>query len=234
MRTNVFHQKQVLFSHVGRVAASIIVTKVRALPASNSTLYYEQACKQMEFMREAGVLTVPTRLVGLGAEIGRPLGSGIFCICRTPIAHRSHTRECALPIKGRSAGGLAVPDYQSVTRTFCRAAPPRGAAASRPGARTCSSPSQSPPPAGRPVRASRSASSSGTRARPARGPVRPGELDAGRPEGPLRADGREARWADPVRRAVSEQEEVRRRAGRVRSPAGAGPEACPGHGRRRA
>ena len=48
----------------------------------------------------------------------------------------------------------------------------------------------------------------------ARGPVRPGELDAGRPEGPLRADGRAARRAEPVRRAVSEQDEVRRRAGR--------------------
>ena len=47
-----------------------------------------------------------------------------------------------------------------------------------------------------------------------RGPVRPGELDAGRPEGPLRADGRAARRAEPVRRAVSEQDEVRRRAGR--------------------
>ena len=48
----------------------------------------------------------------------------------------------------------------------------------------------------------------------ARGPVRPGELDAGRPEGPLRADGRAARRAEPVRRTVSEQDEVRRRAGR--------------------
>ena len=48
----------------------------------------------------------------------------------------------------------------------------------------------------------------------ARGPVRPGELDARRPEGPLRADGRAARRAEPVRRAVSEQDEVRRRAGR--------------------
>ena len=47
-----------------------------------------------------------------------------------------------------------------------------------------------------------------------RGPVRPGELDAGRPQGPLRADGRAARRAEPVRRAVSEQDEVRRRAGR--------------------
>ena len=48
----------------------------------------------------------------------------------------------------------------------------------------------------------------------ARGPVRPGELDAGRPQGPLRADGRAARRAEPVRRAISEQDEVRRRAGR--------------------
>ena len=37
----------------------------------------------------------------------------------------------------------------------------------------------------------------------ARGPVRPGELDAGRPEGPLRADGRAARRAESVRRTVS-------------------------------
>ena len=40
------------------------------------------------------------------------------------------------------------------------------------------------------------------------------ELDAGRPEGPLRADRRAARRAEPVRRAVPEQDEVRRRAGR--------------------
>ena len=92
MRTNVFHQKQVLFSHVGRVAASIIVTKVRALPASNSTLYYEQACKQMEFMREAGVLTVPTRLVGLGAEIGRPL-EAVFSVYAARQSRTVRTRE---------------------------------------------------------------------------------------------------------------------------------------------
>ena len=39
----------------------------------------------------------------------------------------------------------------------------------------------------------------------ARGPVRPGELDAGRPQGPLRADGRAARRAELVRRAISKQ-----------------------------
>ena len=36
--------------------------------------------------------------------------------------------------------------------------------------------------------------------------------DAGRPQGPLRADRRAARRAEPVRLAVSEQDEVRRRA----------------------
>ena len=50
----------------------------------------------------------------------------------------------------------------------------------------------------------------------ARGPVRPGELDAGRPQGPLRADGRASRRAEPVRRTISEQDEVRRRASRPR------------------
>ena len=45
----------------------------------------------------------------------------------------------------------------------------------------------------------------------ARGPVRPGELDAGRPEGPLRADGRAARRAEPVRRAYREHRAAGRR-----------------------
>ena len=75
-------------------------------------------------------------------------------------------------------------------------------------------------------------------AQTARGPVRPGKLDAGRPEGPLRADGRAARRAEPVRRAVSEQDEVRRRAGRgdvadavgaaglPRTPRGGAPRRC--------
>ena len=67
-------------------------------------------------------------------------------------------------------------------------------------------------------RAARPAAVNRARGAAARGPVRPGELDAGRPEGPLRADGRAARRAEPVRRAVSEQDEVRREQGEGASP----------------
>ena len=72
LRTNVFHRRRVMFRHIGHVEASLIVTKVRAFPASNSTLYYEQAFKQMNFVLEAEALRLPTRLVGLTAELGTP------------------------------------------------------------------------------------------------------------------------------------------------------------------
>ena len=71
-RINFFHKKRVVFQYIGHVEASIIITKVRAFPASNSTLYYEQALGQMNFMLGAEALNTPTRLVGLGADIGAP------------------------------------------------------------------------------------------------------------------------------------------------------------------
>ena len=93
MRANFFHKKRVLFQHIGRVDASIIVTKVHAFPASNSTLYYEQAREHMEFMRDTEVLTMPTRLMGLGADVGRPF-EAIFSVYTAPRYSRTvRTRE---------------------------------------------------------------------------------------------------------------------------------------------
>lgn len=43
----------------------VIVTKLNCLPASNSTLYYEQAVNQLNSMVFNGMLNIPTRLVGL-------------------------------------------------------------------------------------------------------------------------------------------------------------------------
>ena len=74
-RTNFFCKKGVVFDGIGRVDASIIVTKVRALPASNSTLYYEQALDQMRFMLEAEALATPTRLIGLAVDVGTPFSA---------------------------------------------------------------------------------------------------------------------------------------------------------------
>jgi hypothetical protein len=46
----------------------IIVTKAAMLPASNSTLYYEQAVNQLAALTEYKVFDMPIRLVGLFAQ----------------------------------------------------------------------------------------------------------------------------------------------------------------------
>ncbi len=77
LRAHIFRTKQVVFDHIGLVEVCIVVTKVHALPAANSTLYYEQALKQMQFVVEAGAVAIPTRLVGLAVEAGRPFGAEV-------------------------------------------------------------------------------------------------------------------------------------------------------------
>jgi len=47
------------------IELAVIVTKARMFPASNSTLYYEQATKQLTALAENRVFDVPIRLVGL-------------------------------------------------------------------------------------------------------------------------------------------------------------------------
>lgn len=52
-------------SHLGGAGALVIVTKSGSWPASNSTLYYEQARAQIETVTQLGVFDIPIRLVGL-------------------------------------------------------------------------------------------------------------------------------------------------------------------------
>ncbi len=47
--------------------AAIIITKAHMFKASNSTLYYEQAAKQLSALAEHSVFDVPIRLIGLFA-----------------------------------------------------------------------------------------------------------------------------------------------------------------------
>ena len=143
----------------------------------------------------------------------------LFHSVRTASADR--VREMAAPAPPPRAGVLPAPGvarHARPGRRHVRQAPrPESEARRRPprrhaqGATACRRPDRSAlSPARR--RAARSRRQRRRVADPtavhraggatARGPVRPGELDAGRPEGPLRADGRAARRAEPVRRAV--------------------------------
>ena len=110
-RTNFFHKKRVVFQHIGYVEASIIITKVHAFPASNSTLYYEQALGQMNFMLGAEALNTPTRLVGLTVDTGTP-----FSAAFTTYTARRYSRtvvaqeiiQCKLQVGRRKLGRCRI------------------------------------------------------------------------------------------------------------------------------
>lgn len=53
----------------------VIITKGHMFPASNSTLYYEQAKNQLDALAEHKVFVVPVRLVGLVAQLGKALSA---------------------------------------------------------------------------------------------------------------------------------------------------------------
>lgn len=55
----------------GHVEAVVIITKAHMFPASNSTLYYEQAVNQLTEFSKHGVFDVPIRVAGLFSEVGR-------------------------------------------------------------------------------------------------------------------------------------------------------------------
>lgn len=61
----VFQSEAVLHPLVSRTEALIIVTKSGSFPASNSTLYAEQAAAQLDRASNLGVFNIPIRLVGL-------------------------------------------------------------------------------------------------------------------------------------------------------------------------
>ncbi len=53
-----------------KAALIILITKCHMFPASNSTLYYEQAVRQLNELFKYKVLTVPLRLIGLKERTG--------------------------------------------------------------------------------------------------------------------------------------------------------------------
>lgn len=72
-RTHVFHKSGIEFPHVGTVRGAVVITKARLFPASNSTLYYEQALRQMNFLMGIRAVQMPVRLIGLTADQNAPM-----------------------------------------------------------------------------------------------------------------------------------------------------------------
>ncbi|WP_088243598.1 BglII/BstYI family type II restriction endonuclease [Calothrix rhizosoleniae] len=68
LRSELFFKSKTKFG-ANPTKALIIITKAGGFPSSNSTLYYEQAVKQLNSLHSYGIFSVPTRLVGLFPEI---------------------------------------------------------------------------------------------------------------------------------------------------------------------
>ena len=71
-RSELFYKSKMIFDKV-ETDLLIVITKCHLLPASNSTLYYEQAVKQLNALSAANVFTIPVRLIGLTEDIDRPI-----------------------------------------------------------------------------------------------------------------------------------------------------------------
>lgn len=70
LRSELFFRERVPFAGAP-LTAVIIVVKAAMFPASNSTLYYEQALKQLNGLAMYRLFSVPLRLVGLFSPIQR-------------------------------------------------------------------------------------------------------------------------------------------------------------------
>lgn len=100
-----------LFFKAGTVFASqptqlvVLITKAKMFPASNSTLYYEQAVNQLTALTEYQVFDVPIRLVGLFESKNMTLPVIWTVYSSTRYSRRIQTREtrqCQI-ISGKSS-----------------------------------------------------------------------------------------------------------------------------------
>ncbi len=65
IRTEAIHSSQVTLPGMAPIDALVVVTKCGEFPASNSTLYYEQACAQLHGVTRYNTFSIPIRMVGL-------------------------------------------------------------------------------------------------------------------------------------------------------------------------
>lgn len=78
LRSEQFFQQKIKFTSTA-TEILIIVTKAHMFPASNSTLYYEQAYKQLDALSKINIFKIPIRLIGLVS----PISNSVPCTWTT-------------------------------------------------------------------------------------------------------------------------------------------------------
>lgn len=77
VRSELFFREKVRFDGAP-MSVVVIVVKAAMFPASNSTLYYEQALNQLNGLAKYKLFTVPLRLIGLFSSIQRGVNANFI------------------------------------------------------------------------------------------------------------------------------------------------------------
>ena len=86
LRSEIFYKSEIL-PFKKKVEGLIIITKSGRIPASNSTLYYEQAKKLIDSLIAEGIFSIPIRLINLFTN------EGICQICKTKYKESRYSRD---------------------------------------------------------------------------------------------------------------------------------------------
>jgi hypothetical protein len=74
LRSELFYKSKILLPS-NPLDLLVVITKAGMFPSSNSTLYYEQAQKQLSALSDGNVFDVPIRLIGLTSETGEVIAA---------------------------------------------------------------------------------------------------------------------------------------------------------------
>jgi hypothetical protein len=93
IRTQTVITGKVALAGVGMTRALVVVSKSGVFPASQSTLYYEQAEAQLEAVFKLGAFSIPVRLVGLTLQPDAPELEAVWSTYSGRYARAPITRE---------------------------------------------------------------------------------------------------------------------------------------------
>lgn len=112
LRSELFYKAGTIFTNAA-TDLLVIVTKCHVLPASNSTLYYEQAQKQLDALSEHNVFDIPIRLVGLKSPYSESVPS-LWTTYEDPRYSRTVILEESIDVKVKK--GTAKKSRAIITR----------------------------------------------------------------------------------------------------------------------
>jgi len=75
IRSELFFKSSVELIEKMPIKLLIIITKSKMFPSANSSLYYEQAKNQMDFLSQKNIFSIPLRLVGLFSKLGNNIAT---------------------------------------------------------------------------------------------------------------------------------------------------------------